>query len=485
MRVVHNLGVVTVGLGFSRVLYLTALLLLARFLGVEKFGQFSEAFAFAALFFNLLDFGFSSIVTRELAGKHENLEIGLFLRDFIIAKFLVVLCSAIVVYFVASALFDSVALYWLIAIFFFSFVSNSYQVLVDGVYYALHRPGKPVFFAVLQRGIFLALAPAFAWYLGSPIIAALLFAFSHIAATVYALYTLNHEFQFFQRAKRPFAYHRFSFQRLFREGFGLAVLGLITSAYARIDMVLLGRIAGEGSVGIYAGAFRIFEIFLFLGMVYRIVIYPIAGELRDKDPQKLALLVTQTIRLALLLLVPLSASLVVLSPLLTHYFLGHEFVASGTILPILILALPFAIVNNTLFFIIIALKDDLRVLLFASAALVVNVILNIVLIPQYGALAPALVTVVTEMLMFAFLITRLFNLAFFKLSFVALPKILFVILLTSVVLFLSIPLSPVIAVATYLVVFIFFVWYLDIPNSFEYRALSSVFERLTKLKILK
>src|SRR5436190_2810263 len=55
------------GEGVAKIILFFNVILLTRYLGVEKYGKLSFALAFTALFSIIVDFGFNNIITREIS----------------------------------------------------------------------------------------------------------------------------------------------------------------------------------------------------------------------------------------------------------------------------------------------------------------------------------------------------------------------------------------------------------------------------------
>src|SRR4029453_11307053 len=88
--------------------------------------------------------------------------------------------------------------------------------------------------------------------------------------------------------------------RLAREALPLALSSVFVVVYFRIDAVILQMVQGERAVGLYAGIYRIFEIFALLAVTFRSALFPVMARAADGPREALGALCRRSIRLHLL-----------------------------------------------------------------------------------------------------------------------------------------------------------------------------------------
>lgn len=158
--------------------------------------------------------------------------------------------------------------------------------------------------------------------------------------------------------------------------------GLAIFANARVDQVIMGLIASEASLGIYAVAVNAGEVALYIPGAVATALFPIIASTATEKRLELTLRVARA--LSLIGLVTISVGALVGSPLIPIVF-GHRYDAS--VVPFLWL-LPgtlgfsaMAIFGTAL----VASGSPGRSSLGPSAALVVGIGLDLALIPRFGA----------------------------------------------------------------------------------------------------
>ena len=173
-----------------------------------------------------------------------------------------------------------------------------------------------------------------------------------------------------------------------------ALSAICATLYWRIDVFLLARFRGLREVGYYTAAYRILDLAILLPQSLCHSLYPglAAERCGERSPQAAAL--------GWLSLLTAPAALVVTilaGPLLGRLY-GPGFVTAAPMLAILIwTALPYAW-NRYQAYVLVAADRQRADLAINAGLLAVNVASNLVLIPRYGGLGAAAVTLGTALL---------------------------------------------------------------------------------------
>jgi O-antigen/teichoic acid export membrane protein len=168
-------------------------------------------------------------------------------------------------------------------------------------------------------------------------------------------------------------------------------LGVLLSAlYFRCDVYFIGHFHGVETVAWYNASFRIVDALRLFAAATLAVAYPLLVVASDERPVR---------RLSTRLLVASALVATVLyagAPGLLVFVYGSPFVVGAEALQILAWCLPLFYVNYALTHQLIAWNGQRTYLAIASAALLVNVIGNALLIPDGGMTGAALSTLLTE-----------------------------------------------------------------------------------------
>jgi O-antigen/teichoic acid export membrane protein len=190
---------------------------------------------------------------------------------------------------------------------------------------------------------------------------------------------------------------RKTWRAIMRVGIAVGVGTLITVAYARIDQVLVFELAPHRSeAGIYGAVYRLLDTAGFVPIAMMTTMFPIISAAYPSEPDRVRRLVQAVIDyLAMFSLPTLAFSLVASQPLI-HLLFGAMYDQGADALPVLMAAfvvICFGYVSGNL---VITTDLQRRYVGFAVIGLVVNVGLNLVLIPQYGYIAAAWITLLTN-----------------------------------------------------------------------------------------
>lgn len=172
---------------------------------------------------------------------------------------------------------------------------------------------------------------------------------------------------------------------LLREGWPLALSGLAIYTQAYADQVIIGLLLGGSDLGQYAAALRIVSVFAFVPMVVQIVAAPEITRARRDDEKLYRRRLYNFYRVMFGIFVLTAVPLVAFGPMATRLFFGASYTGAAALLPLLALRLFFTNlgVARSVFLTNEGLFRFGLVTAVAGAA--VNLGLNVVLIPRWGA----------------------------------------------------------------------------------------------------
>ncbi len=203
---------------------------------------------------------------------------------------------------------------------------------------------------------------------------------------------------------------------ILRKSYPFALLILLMTFYNRIDSVMLERMLHDGSrqAGIYAQAYRLLEAssmvpFLFAGLLLPIF----ARMIRQRQPIRKLLRLSYT-----LLVIPAfvgGIACYVFRNEIMHLLYVEHIDESSRVFGFLMIGFT-AVSMSYLYGTLLTANGNLRQLnMLAAGAMVLNIVLNLILIPRLFAFGAAIASLVTQGVMAvaqAFLSKRLFSLPF-------------------------------------------------------------------------
>jgi polysaccharide transporter, PST family len=176
----------------------------------------------------------------------------------------------------------------------------------------------------------------------------------------------------------------------------LVVAALSVVIYMRIDQIMLGALSTRAENGLYAVATSLSEVSYFIPVAVMTSLGPVLTGLHERDPDAFLLRLQQVFSLlAAGAYVAMIGSVVVARPLIGVLF-GDRY--AGTVLPFVILtvSIPFVFLGTAQNIWTILEGHQVLALVRACAGSVLNVGLNFLLLPRFGAVGAAITTVVAN-----------------------------------------------------------------------------------------
>jgi len=171
---------------------------------------------------------------------------------------------------------------------------------------------------------------------------------------------------------------------ILKQSFPMMMSGIFLLLLNWTDMLMLGRYADESSIGIYNAAFRIGYLVLFFVVSMNVVIMPKISELyHQKNTVELRKVVNRSTQVVIALTLPLALVLIVFSKFILGLN-GDGFEAGSTTLILITLGGLFNAMTGNVDQILNMTSNQKSVSVIFFIGFVLNVILNLFLIPAYG-----------------------------------------------------------------------------------------------------
>ena len=199
-------------------------------------------------------------------------------------------------------------------------------------------------------------------------------------------------------------------RKMLKESYPYALLGLLMVIYYRTDSVMLERMLHNGQMqaGIYAQGFRILDAASMLGFLFAGILLPLfAKMIKHNEP------VVQLFRFSFtLLIVPSVTAAIALNyyrlEIMDLLYTSHAEEAAG-IFGVLMISFVFiscSIISGTL----LTANGNIKYLNAISlTGVMINIILNILLIPRYQALGSAFASLITQVFVSAMQVVKAMN----------------------------------------------------------------------------
>ena len=388
--VASNTAVQVAGKAVTLAIGLASIAIITRYLGPEDYGKYTLALTYMQLFAVLADVGLFTIVVREISRDPSQTErlVGntLTLR-------LVLAAGAIALAALLSLLLPydpdvRVAILLAGLPLLFGMLNSTFLTVLQ----ARLRMGRAVVGDVIGRALALA-AVGLVAALDLGFFAVMGTAAAGALATALVTMLLTRRLVRLRPRREPQVWRRLMVMAL-----PLGVALAVNEIYFRADTLIISLYEPYEQVGLYTLAYRMLELTLVFGTVFLTTTFPLLSQAVAGDEPRARRAIQLSTDLFVALGAPLVAGGLVLAPALVELAAGSDFEDAATPLRILLAAGALAWINGAFGYALIAKDRQLSALWLNLAALAFNVGLNLLLVPRYGIVVAAVVTVASEVL---------------------------------------------------------------------------------------
>jgi O-antigen/teichoic acid export membrane protein len=384
-RAVSNTAVVLIARVVSRLTMLVMVLVMARHLGDTDYGRYSALVVYSGLVSIIADPGLSSLYTREAARAPDRMH--RYLGTLLSAKLLLVAGAgalfAVVLQIagLGDLVVPGVAMLGLI----------TFSTQLRNTFYALGRLEFEAGAIIGETAVQAAMiwwgvhhGEGVGWFVWA-------YAASYAFTALFCLVVIVA----FRLTRLRIGFDAGLFRSWLRLAAPFALTMLLTNLYWRVDVPILSLFRSYQEVGWYQLAYKPFEALQFLPLAIQTVAYPILGlYFHQREKRELRVAYHRLYKVLLVMGWPLTVGTFMLAVPIGGLF--RFFPQSEPSLRILALGIVFLFVNSAFAAMLYGMDRQHSFALVSGLAVVVNLALNLALIPLQGYLAASANTVVTE-----------------------------------------------------------------------------------------
>ena len=362
---------------------------MARYLGPEKFGIWNYSLAFVTLFSVFATLGLDSrIIIRDIVrdSEYKNEILGTTFALKVLGGILTLLLSVGVIIFIRP---DDKLTHWVVGIIAAGMIFQSFDTIDS--WFQSKVLSKYTVYVKSAAYLLMSLAK-----IAAILLSASLIVFAGIASMEIFLCSIGLLIVYWINGQSIIEWRiRWSrVKSLLNQGWPMIFSTMASIIFMKIDMVMIGQMLGGKAVGIYSVAARISELWYFIPVAIVSSVYPSIVEAKKVGEE----LYHHRLKHLFNLMVALSYSIIIPVTLLNKWIItllfGKYYIEAGPVLAIHIWSAVFVFLGVSRGSYLIT--EGLLVYIFLTTALgaVVNIILNIFLIPSYGILGAAIATLV-------------------------------------------------------------------------------------------
>lgn len=374
-------------------LFFATIVLIARYLGTEGFGHFSFILATASIFQLVADMGVRNIVIRDIALEKEKFHLHLSTARTLLWSLSVVSLGCIAV--LANLLPLSDDLRHSMYLAGLAVIITFYGLGYSAVLRAFEEMGWDILGFILHKVVFIGLIGLIAQTsLGlQGVFAAMLLANALQWLYYWAVVRLRHG-----RVKPKMNFT--AAWSLLWEAFPLGIAEILRRLTRHVDKLLLAAISTPVALGLFSAAYKFLEAMSPLTTNLTLPLFPVFSRFARASPPRLFRALEQSLKFLYVLGMPLAVLMFVLSEPLVVLFFGEAYHEAAAALRLIAPGVVFIFPTSVYSYVFTALGRQRLYMGCVAAALAVNTLLDLLLIPSYSYQGAALATTGAEAVLF-------------------------------------------------------------------------------------
>ncbi len=413
--------------GITMMLSMLSFSLIARFLPVDQYGQFTLISSIFALAIGISDLRIEQVVVREMTEQAS--AISRLISHALILKFLfaLVVSALTIVIVLLTGYSEIIKLNVSLAMV---------GVLVTALFAGFHAHIQYAFKAYLLTfgeviaKVAVTVLVVIVYWLGSralltngqalPLFVIVTLIVSPLLVAIcYAFWSLA-----LLSARLDFRLDKSLIRSLLRQSWPLWLLGLLALAHYRSGVLVLSFFQPEYDVGIFGLAYRLLDVAVTLPPLFIASIYPLMSRHVAQGSEKTSAILVQSFNFVFLFVLLLAAGTFYASDQVIALFGGQDYAQASDVLRILCFAMVGSYLSSIFVPYLVAHYKQRMAVWTLAVSVLVNIGLNLYLIPRYSYTGAAIAIAISELLGFILIATVVIKTSVVRLDLTVIAKAL-------------------------------------------------------------
>lgn len=392
-----NSAMITLSVMVNKLLSFVFFLAIVRYLGNDGFGKYSFVFAFMTFFTIIAGLGLDGLTVREVARDRSCTN--KYLVNTIALKTILVAVSWLVIFVLVMVMGKDRDTNLAIGFIALGLLPDTLLGSFKNIFSGHERMEYNTIIEIVFRLLVVALGFG-AMFLGLP------FIWFFVTSCFASFLTLGLSFTVYRRVISSFSFELDP--KLWKEmtltSLPFLLNGLFITLYFRIDTVMLSFMKNDAVVGWYNAAHSLTDALLFIPAAVNGAIYPIFSRLHHDTRAGFELAFTTSFRYMLYLALPIAVGTTFLSADILRLFFPPEYTVASFALQALIWSVAVIFLNALMSPLLYSAHRQKLVAVVSMCMAIFNVLLNLAVIPRYSFNGASVVTAVTEIIGFAWML---------------------------------------------------------------------------------
>lgn len=365
---------------------------IARYLGAEGYGVFTFALAFSGIFSIMTDLGLSTLTVREVA-RDKKLA-SKYLGNAFLIKLILSFFTFVIIAIVINMIEYSQEIIYVV--YFISM--STILISLNGIFYSIFQAYEKLEYQSLGQIVSSLTMFLGVWvgiFLGFDVVGfSLLFLFSNFIVLVYTIIISAWKFLI-----PKIEYDNHFWKSILIESLPFGLTGISVVIYTFIDSIMLTIIQGTEVVGWYNAAYKLVLFLLFIPSTINIAVFPAMSKLHISSLDSLRLINEKYFKFMIIIGIPICFGISILADRIILLIFGIEYIPSIFALQILVWTIAFTFARASFVKLLEATDKQIILSKITWITVIVNILLNLALIPNFSFIGASIATVLTEIVL--------------------------------------------------------------------------------------
>lgn len=361
----------------------------ARYLGAEGFGIISLALAITGIFGIFTDLGLNTLTVREVS-RNKGLR-DKFVSNTLLMKILLSFLTFGLVVITVNILNYQQTVSNVVYLITLSVIFGGIYAVFNSIFQAEEKM-EYISIGNILNCVLLFLGVMIAIYYQMEII---VFAAMYVVVSVLVLlYTVT---AYLWKHHLPQIKIDLNFWKpTLKEALPFGITAVFVNIYFWISSVMLSFMDGTEAVGWYNAAYRLILFFIGLITVYMTSIFPAMSSFYKTSSESLKFAYERSFKYLLITSIPIAVGTTLISDRIILLVYGTGYIPAIIALQIMVWTLVFMFINTLSGYLMGSINQQMAVTKISAIGAIINVALNVVLIPTLGYVGSSIATVLTE-----------------------------------------------------------------------------------------
>lgn len=367
---------------------------ITRMLGDSTFGKYSFAIVFAGLFSILTNLGMNELLIREVAKN--KIKANKYLGNILVIRLILIAIVFALIVIVINLMNYPADTMVAVYLFGISTLLASLSAIFRVTFRAFEQMGWEAVSTIIERAATFLLSLLV--LLSGLSLIGLAYA-SLIGSIINLFFTVLICVKRFVKPKIEIDLH--FWKEMVKTAIPFSLSNVFVMLYVRIDTIMLSVMKGDSAVGLYSAAYNLVLAFEPIVFAFMSSVFPVMSRMFISSEDSLKVVYEKSCKYLLIIGLPICMGGMILSNRIILFLFGENFVGSIIALQILIWNCLLLCLYKPMLYLLCSINKQNQMALIGGMGALINIGLNLILIPRFSYVGAGITTIITEFLITA------------------------------------------------------------------------------------